>query len=80
MVKDVEWYKDDQQIRRGPKYSLEAEGKILRLTVKDVDSKDIAEYKVVAKNSRSAAKLTIEAPPSFFNVEKVGVLLDIMEE
>ena len=66
----VEWYKDNQPIKHGHKYNMECDGTVHRLIIKDVDSKDIAEYMIVAKNNKSAAKLTIEAPPAFFNVDK----------
>ena len=56
----VTWYKDDQPLRRSQRLSLDAEGRVHRLTLKNVESADEAVYSVVAKSARSAAKLSVQ--------------------
>ena len=56
----VTWYKDDQPLRRSQRLSLDVEGRAHRLTLKNVESADEAVYSVVAKNIRSAAKLSVQ--------------------
>jgi len=56
----VTWYKDDQPLRRSQRLGLEVEGRVHRLSIKNVESADEATYSVVAKNSRTAAKLSVQ--------------------
>jgi len=56
----VTWYKDDQPLRRSQRLGLDAEGRLHRLTIKNVESADEAVYSAVAKNVRTAAKLSIQ--------------------
>jgi len=56
----VTWYKDDQPLRRSQRLNIEVEGRVHRLTIKNVDSADEAVYSVVVKNVRSAAKLSVQ--------------------
>ena len=56
----VTWYKDDQPLRRSQRLALDVEGRVHRLTIKNVESADEAVYSVVAKNARSAAKLSVQ--------------------
>ena len=56
----VQWYKEEQPIRKGHKYDIMSQGKIHRLDVKDVDGKDEGEYSIIAKNNRSRARLRVE--------------------
>ena len=56
----VQWYKDDQPIRKSHKYDIISDGKIHRLEVKDADSKDEGEYSIIAKNNKSRARLAIQ--------------------
>jgi len=56
----VTWYKDDQPLRRSQRLNLDVEGRVHRLTLKNVDSADDALYSVVAKNVRSAARLSVQ--------------------
>jgi len=56
----VTWYKDDQPLRRSQRLNLDVEGRVHRLTMKNVESADEAVYSVVARNARSAAKLSVQ--------------------
>lgn len=56
----VTWYKDDQPLRRSQRLNLDAEGRVHRLNIKNVESTDEAVYSIVAKNIRSAAKLSVQ--------------------
>ena len=56
----VTWYKDDQPLRRSQRLTLEVEGRVHRLTLKNVEAADEAVYSVVVKNVRSAAKLSVQ--------------------
>jgi len=56
----VTWYKDDQPLRRSQRLALDVEGRVHRLTIKNVESADEAVYSIVAKNARSAAKLSVQ--------------------
>ena len=55
----VQWYKNDEPLRKSEKYDMEVEGRVHRLIIRDVDGQDEARYAVFAKNNRSAATLTI---------------------
>ena len=56
----VTWYKDDQPLRRSQRLNLDVEGRVHRLTLKNVESADEAVYSVVAKSARTAAKLSVQ--------------------
>jgi len=56
----VTWYKDDQPLRRSQRLNIEAEGRVHRLNIRNVEAADEAVYSVVAKNVRSAAKLSVQ--------------------
>ena len=56
----VQWYKEEQPIRKGHKYDIMSQGKIHRLDVRDVDGKDEGEYSIIAKNNRSRASLLVQ--------------------
>ena len=56
----VQWYKKDEPIRGRHKYDIVDEGRIHRLTIKDVDGKDEADYTIIAKNNKSKANLSIQ--------------------
>ena len=60
----VTWYKDDQPLRRSQRLNLDVEGRVHRLTIRNVDSADEAVYSVVARNARSAARLSVQCEHS----------------
>ena len=43
------WLKDGFDLKPGPKYDMGVRGANYRLTVKDVDSRDIGDYAIVVK-------------------------------
>lgn len=55
----VQWYKNDEPLKKSGKYDIETEGRVHRLIISDVDGQDEAKYSIFAKNNRSAADLTI---------------------
>jgi titin len=57
----VTWYKDGEQIRKNPRYSIETEGRIHRLTVKHVENADEGTFSCLAKNVRTSGKLSIQS-------------------
>ena len=56
----ITWYKDDQPLRRSQRLDLDAEGRVHRLTIKNVESADEAVYSAVAKSARTAASLSVQ--------------------
>jgi len=61
----VQWYRNDEPMKRGDRYEIEVEGCVHRLIIHEADGQDEARYSIFAKNNRSAADLTICAPPVF---------------
>ena len=56
----AQWFKDDKQIKDSKRYSIEVEGTIHRLTIKDVDSVDEADYTIKVRAAKSTAALTVQ--------------------
>ena len=56
----VTWYKDDQPLRRSQRHDIDADGRLHRLSIKNVDHTDDGLYSITAKNARSAAKLSVQ--------------------
>uniref|UniRef100_S4RBA9 Ig-like domain-containing protein n=1 Tax=Petromyzon marinus TaxID=7757 RepID=S4RBA9_PETMA len=46
---DVSWYKNDEELQEGPKYSLSSDGCAHYLTIKDVTPEDEGSYAVIAR-------------------------------
>ncbi|ESO04852.1 hypothetical protein HELRODRAFT_191479 [Helobdella robusta] len=61
--KVAHWLKDGFDLKPGPKYDMGMDGGSYRLTVRDVDSRDVGDYAVVIKGHRSEARLDVEASP-----------------
>jgi titin len=57
----VTWYKDGEPLRKSPRVSVDSEGRIHRLTVKNVESADEGTYSCSAKNMRTSAKLSVQS-------------------
>ncbi len=60
----VQWYKEEQPLRKGHKYDISSAGKLHRLDIRDVDGKDEGEYSIIAKNNRSRAHLSVQGEES----------------
>ena len=56
----VQWFKEDEPIRRGHKYDVIADGRVHKLVVKDIGEKDEKEFFITAKNSKCSATLAIK--------------------
>ena len=52
------------------KYEVSVVGRIHKLTINRVDSRDAGDYAIVVKGHRSAARMSVEAKPSFLDVDK----------
>jgi hypothetical protein len=57
----ITWYKDDQPLRKSQRLDIDCEGKVHRLTLKNVDSADEATYTAVVKKAKTAAKLSVQS-------------------
>ena len=56
----IQWFKEDEPIRKGHKYDVIAEGRVHKLVVKDIGEKDEKEFFITAKNSKCSATLSIQ--------------------
>ena len=56
----VQWFKEDEPIRKGHKYDIIAEGRVHKLVVKDICDKDEKEFFITAKNCKCSANLNIQ--------------------
>ena len=56
----VEWYKGDRALKNSDKHHIVAKGTVHKLTINDVDSKDVGQYSAVFRNKRTKANLTVE--------------------
>ncbi|XP_023933258.1 titin isoform X1 [Lingula anatina] len=70
---EVKWLKDGVEIKVDERHDVEAEGKIRRLSIRDVQSDDEAEYTLKVGDKESKAKLSVEEIP----VEIIQPLQDI---
>ena len=65
----AQWLKDGHEMYSDRKYDISASGYTHRLTIRDVESKDVADYAIVIKGHRSVGRLTVEAPPVITSAE-----------
>ena len=63
----VTWYKNEQPLRRSQRMDIEAEGRVHRLTIKDISDADEADYSAVVKNIKTAARLTVQSKNKNFS-------------
>lgn len=57
---DVTWCKNGKPIKESPKHSIDVEGTVRRLVIKDADDDDVAEYTCVAGNAKSTTQVKVE--------------------
>lgn len=57
---DVTWCKNGKPIKEGPKHSIDVEGTVRRLVIKDADDDDIADYTCIAGNTKSNTQVKLE--------------------
>ena len=55
----VQWFKEDEPIRKSHKYDVKVDGCVHKLIVKDICEKDEKEYFITAKNNKCSANLEI---------------------
>ena len=55
----VEWCKGDREISRSEKYEISCDGGVHRLTIRDVDGRDVADYCCVYKTKSTEGKLEV---------------------
>nr|AZI15635.1 UNC-22 [Auanema rhodensis] len=72
------WYKDDEKIENGGRYSITTDDKFATLTIRDASREDYAQYRVVVENSvgQDSGILTVTVadrpePPRFPIVENI---------
>lgn len=63
---EVTWCKNGQPIKEGPKHSIDVEGTVRRLVIKDADDDDIADYTCIAGNTKSNTQVKLEGKVSIF--------------
>ena len=56
----AKWYHNEKVISADDKHEIFGKGVIHRLTIKDADGKDEGDYRVVVKDKKSEAKLTVQ--------------------
>lgn len=57
---EVTWCKNGKPIKKGPKHSIDVEGTVRRLIIKDADDDDVGEYTCVAGNAKSTTQVKVE--------------------
>ncbi|XP_031619550.1 titin-like isoform X6 [Contarinia nasturtii] len=71
---EVTWCKNGKPIKDGPKHSIDVEGTVRRLVIKDADDDDIANYTCIAGNTKSNTQVKLEEnqlPPTIQLKENV---------
>lgn len=57
---EVTWCKNGKPIKEGPKHSVDVEGTVRRLIIKDADDDDAADYTCIAGNTKSNTQVRVE--------------------
>lgn len=57
---EVTWCKNGKPLNESPKHTINVEGTIRRLIIKDADDDDVAEYTCVAGNTKSTTQVKVE--------------------
>lgn len=56
----AKWFKNGMELQPSETMSMEMDGKVHRLVLRDTHMEDTAEYTVIIKDKDSSAKLTVE--------------------
>ena len=56
----MDWLRAGRTVKRSDKFKITSDGRTHKLIVKDVDSRDMAEYTAQYKTKTTSAKLNVE--------------------
>lgn len=65
---DVTWQRNGKPIKPGPKHTIDVDGTVRRLVVRDADDDDVGEYTCVAGNAKSTSVLKVEGNHNCFDL------------